>query len=213
MNKKPNYDFMYKIVIAGDANVGKTTFFKNIESYDRIPFEEYEATLGIDFNVFYKNINDKILKINLWDTAGQERYRSLIKTYLRNAVGYILIFDLNREETFDSIPKWLEHIKNINTCNHNHPILLIGNKSDLKINVKKNRIENLVLNTDQIIYAEISLKNRDNIDIIFQLLIEHIHFKIYMNNKKCCGLKYVISEEESIKLNNEYQKNKNNCCN
>lgn len=34
-------------------------------------------------------------KIELWDTAGQEKYRSLVKTYLKNADCCIYVHDVN----------------------------------------------------------------------------------------------------------------------
>lgn len=203
------YDFNYKIVIAGDADVGKTTFFKTIQKPYPISFDKYNSTVGIDFTVLYKMIENKKIKINLWDTAGQERYRSLIKTYLRDAVGYILMFDLNNESSFNSIEKWFDNINSINNCDHDHPILLIGNKLDLNSNVDKKRIEKILQYKENIIYSQISLKNKDNINIIFDLFIEQIHHNIFLKNKKCVGLRSLSSYEEDIKLK---IKNNKKCC-
>jgi Ras-related protein Rab-6A len=54
-----------------------------------------QPTIGIDFlgkNVTHNNIT---CRLQLWDTAGQERYRSLIPSYLKDAVCAIFVFDLS----------------------------------------------------------------------------------------------------------------------
>lgn len=55
-----------------------------------------QPTIGIDFlgkNVTHHSI---ACRLQLWDTAGQERYRSLIPSYLKDAVCAIFVFDLAR---------------------------------------------------------------------------------------------------------------------
>jgi len=64
-----------------------------------------------------------------WDTAGQERYRTITSSYYRGSHGIILVYDTTREETFSSIPQWLEELERYASPNVNK--LLIGNKSDL----------------------------------------------------------------------------------
>lgn len=53
-----------------------------------------QPTIGIDFlgkNVTHKGKN---YRLQLWDTAGQERFRSLIPSYLKDAICVIYVFDL-----------------------------------------------------------------------------------------------------------------------
>jgi len=38
--------------------------------------------------------NNHHLRLQLWDTAGQERFRSLIPSYLKDAMITIIVFDL-----------------------------------------------------------------------------------------------------------------------
>ena len=39
-------------------------------------------------------------KLELWDTAGQEKYRSLVKSYLKNADCCIYVHDVNGTNQF-----------------------------------------------------------------------------------------------------------------
>ena len=163
----------YKIILVGNANVGKTTFFNKIKN-NNYKLEKHSSTIGVDFSVFHKINNDINIKINLWDTAGQEKYRSLIKTYFRDACGYLLMFDLNNYQSFQDLQEWYKDIENMNNCNNIHPVLLIGNKKDLESKVNRKEIQDFLEYKKNIIYNEISLKDEDNIQIIFKLLLDHI---------------------------------------
>ena len=74
------------------------------------------------------------------DTAGQEKYKSLAKAYLKNADGVLFIFSLNEKESFDDMMKWID-LYNNNNGKSNVPMLLVGNKSDLKREVEKDVID------------------------------------------------------------------------
>ncbi|MCP9260289.1 RAB27B, member RAS oncogene family [Dirofilaria immitis] len=93
---------------------------------------QFISTVGIDFKekkVIYKSgrigyggRGQRVL-LQLWDTAGQERFRSLTTAFFRDAMGFILIFDITNEQSFLNIRDWLSQLKNIIIC---------GNKSDLE---------------------------------------------------------------------------------
>ena len=64
----------------------------------------------------------------IWDTAGQEMFRSIISTYYRGAQGVLLMYDVTRRPTFDSLNAWLSEVHG--KAPENVPILLVGNKCD-----------------------------------------------------------------------------------
>ena len=41
------------------------------------------------------------------DTAGQERYRTITTAYYRGAMGFILMYDVTNEESFNAVQDWL----------------------------------------------------------------------------------------------------------
>lgn len=69
------------------------------------------------------------MKLSLWDTAGQETYKSITRSYFRGASGALLVFDITRRATFDSVTTWLRDLRAI--AEDNIVIILVGNKSDL----------------------------------------------------------------------------------
>ncbi|RWS19922.1 hypothetical protein B4U80_01192, partial [Leptotrombidium deliense] len=68
------------------------------------------------------------IHLQLWDTAGQER--SLTTAFFRDAMGFILIFDITNEQSFVNIRNWLEQLKTHAYCEE-PDVILCGNKADL----------------------------------------------------------------------------------
>ena len=67
--------------------------------------------------------------IHFQDTAGQERYRTITTAYYRGAMGFILMYDITNEESFNSVQDWLTQIKTYSW--DNAQIILVGNKCDM----------------------------------------------------------------------------------
>jgi len=55
----------------------------------------------------------KFMKLSLWDTAGQETYKSITRSYFRGASGALLVFDITRRTTFNSVTSWLHDLRQI----------------------------------------------------------------------------------------------------
>lgn len=75
-------------------------------------------------------IQNELIKAQIWDTAGQERYRAITNTYYRQAIGVLLVYDISRRATFESISKWLQEVRD--HADEKVAIILVGNKSDLE---------------------------------------------------------------------------------
>lgn len=115
-----------KIILVGDAGVGKTSLLKRfiMNSFDK----NQNPTIACDF--FSKNVNGYTLQF--WDTAGQERFKSITQTYYRNAHAIFYMYDISSPKTFDSlIQNWIPDTKK--ECLHYDSIVkfIIAGKSDL----------------------------------------------------------------------------------
>ncbi|CAO1619972.1 unnamed protein product [Sympodiomycopsis kandeliae] len=69
------------------------------------------------------------VRLQLWDTAGQERFRSVTRSYYRGAAGCLLVYDVTKRSTFDSLPSWLADVRSL--ASSNLMVVVIGNKTDL----------------------------------------------------------------------------------
>ncbi|CAN1820630.1 Ras-related protein RABA5a [Linum perenne] len=74
------------------------------------------------------DINGKEVKAQIWDTAGQERFRAVTSAYYRGAVGALVVYDISRRQTFESVGRWLNELQTHSDMNV--VTILVGNKSD-----------------------------------------------------------------------------------
>ncbi|XP_042681931.1 ras-related protein Rab-3C [Centrocercus urophasianus] len=96
-----NFDYMFKLLIIGNSSVGKTSFL--FRYADDSFTSAFVSTVGIDFKVKTVFKNEKRIKLQIWDTAGQERYRTITTAYYRGAMGFILMYDITNEESFNAV--------------------------------------------------------------------------------------------------------------
>ncbi|KAL4369660.1 hypothetical protein GQ457_05G028970 [Hibiscus cannabinus] len=61
---------------------------------------------------------------------GFSMYRAITNAYYRGALGALLVYDVTRHVTFESIKKWLKELRN--HTDDNIVVMLVGNKSDLR---------------------------------------------------------------------------------
>ncbi|XP_074617322.1 ras and EF-hand domain-containing protein homolog isoform X4 [Acropora palmata] len=119
---------MYKLVLAGDAAVGKSSFILRL---CRNKFHNaLNSTLGVDFQTKTLCVDGKTIAFQLWDTAGQERFRSIAKSYFRKADGVLLLYDVTCETSFLDVRDWVEAIEESTPTPI--PIMMCGNKIDLR---------------------------------------------------------------------------------
>jgi Ras-related protein Rab-1A len=63
-----DFDALYKIVLIGESNSGKTSML--LRFAENIFNDKYLCTIGVDFKIKTLKIDDKIVKMQIWDTAG-----------------------------------------------------------------------------------------------------------------------------------------------
>ncbi|XP_052267570.1 ras-related protein Rab-27A-like [Dreissena polymorpha] len=144
MTDSPNhgpsdYDYLVKFLALGDSGVGKTCFL--FQYTDNTFTGKFISTVGIDFRekrVLHRSPGpdgsygrSQRIHLQLWDTAGQERFRSLTTAFFRDAMGFLLLFDLTNEQSFINIRNWLTQLSTHAYC-ENPDIVLCGNKFDLE---------------------------------------------------------------------------------
>ncbi len=126
MTNDPSTLPVYKVVIAGDGNVGKTSL---IRRYCEGKFDESRiTTLGVDFQTKIVTVGDRLVKLSIWDVAGQERFLSFRDTFYRGAHAVALVYDVTSPPTFFNLMHWRDEVQSIVPL---VPMVVIGNKVDL----------------------------------------------------------------------------------
>uniref|UniRef100_A0A7N6F5U0 EF-hand domain-containing protein n=1 Tax=Anabas testudineus TaxID=64144 RepID=A0A7N6F5U0_ANATE len=119
---------MYRLVLAGDAGAGKSSFLLRLTLND---FRgDIQTTLGVDFQMKRMLVDGEKTSLQIWDTAGQERFRSIARSYFRKAHGVLLLYDVTSESSFLNVRAWVDQIQD--STDEKIPMCVIGNKVDLR---------------------------------------------------------------------------------
>nr|MDO8085947.1 Rab family GTPase [Candidatus Sigynarchaeum springense] len=161
-------DYIFKIVLAGDGAVGKTTL---VERFVEQKFtEDYMATIGAGImkKEYKLRGEDVTCQLSIWDLAGQDLFKRARKSYFNNTSAGILVFDVTRKETFKHVKTWMEEFKIVRKP---IPIVLVGNKIDLEgaREVSKGEGEELAKELN-LSYIETSAKEGSNVEEVFEML-------------------------------------------
>ena len=221
-NEDSNSLLKFKLIVVGDQSTGKSCILNRFAN--EIFEENYQATIGLDFQSKTVNIKGHDIRLVLYDTAGQEKFRSLIPMYIREAQIILLVYDVTNKESFDSIPKWFSEVLDVK--NDEAVFALIGNKIDLIDNRQVTYEEGKKLaNEKNIIFEEVSAKDGQNFDELFNnKLFESIYKKFkdkFDSIEKVANNEFLENNEEiqtktnvrlDINDNNNQLKKKKKCC-
>jgi small GTP-binding protein len=168
----------FKIITIGDSGVGKTSIIR------RFVFNTFEqdnlSTIGVNFSFKDCTIkNGNKVKIKVIDTAGQEKYKSLSKSYFKNADGVLFVFAIDDLQSFQNIREWITLFNENNSGKEGIPKYLIANKDDLENESKVNKElidQFLKENNNQYKFKSVSaLKCDKRIEELFQEIAENLY--------------------------------------
>ncbi len=121
-----SYDYLFKIVVIGEYGVGKSAL---IEQYTSGTFEPaYNPTVGSDFSIANIVLDTSRVKLQIWDTSGQERFREMRQSYIAQAQGVIIVFDVCDLTSYQKVLNWIQEARKL--CNKDVNIILVGNKAE-----------------------------------------------------------------------------------
>uniref|UniRef100_A0A1B6LE46 Ras-related protein Rab n=1 Tax=Graphocephala atropunctata TaxID=36148 RepID=A0A1B6LE46_9HEMI len=125
-------DVQFKFLIIGDFGVGKTAIVRRY--VDGRFSSKYKITIGADFAL--KHISwdeDTRINLQLWDIAGNERFGYMTRVYYKYAVAAVVVFDITRSTTMQSVSKWLHDLREKVTLSDGTavPVVLLANKCDV----------------------------------------------------------------------------------
>lgn len=127
----PLFHYQFRVILIGDSTVGKSSLLKYFTE-GKIA-EISDPTVGVDFYARMVELRPNFrVKLQLWDTAGQEKFRSITRSYYRNSVGVMLVYDISNRASFENISSWLHEAEsNMGGPNPGKCVFqLVGHKSD-----------------------------------------------------------------------------------
>jgi len=119
----------FKMVVVGAGGVGKSGLTlqfcagKCPKRYDPTIEDSYRKTTEVD---------GRACTLDILDTAGQEEYASLRSEYMQEGKGFVLVYSITAEESFNQMDEFKKQIEQTKGSHEKVPIVLVGNKSDLE---------------------------------------------------------------------------------
>ena len=207
-NNSAKEEYKFKVVVVGDSSVGKTNLIKRFinDTFNK----DSKATVGVEFLSKTYLINQEVFKIEIWDTAGQERYKAITTTYYKGAKGALIVYDITRKETFDSVDRWISELNN--SGDKNMTMLLIGNKCDLdsQRQVTKEQGEEKA-KAFKVAFLETSASSGENLDVAFEMIMKEVYNKCKNEIEEDDGMEEMHMGQE-IDLTKQQPKVKRSCC-
>lgn len=137
MKTQQGYDYLFKIVVAGEPNVGKRTLIQRYVNdiyYEDGSYQMNECTIKTI------TVKDKKAKLNIYNTQGLEKQRDIGESYYGGVHAAMVCFDATDSYTLNSI---LDLVKVIERYSQHAEFLLVETKSDEECGIEDSEIENV----------------------------------------------------------------------
>jgi small GTP-binding protein len=123
------------------------------------------------------------LLLEILDTAGQEEYKALRDNYMRKAHGFLVVYSVVEQKTFEEVGEFHAQILRVKDKD-NFPMVFVGNKSDLESERTVHYDEGMnFAKQKEVGFIETSARARRNVDEAFHLLVKEVR-KFQGFNKK-----------------------------
>lgn len=162
---------IHKVIMVGSGGVGKSALTLQF-MYDEF-VEDYEPTKADSYRKKVV-LDGEEVQIDILDTAGQEDYAAIRDNYFRSGEGFLCVFSIKEQESFQATQDFREQILRVKN-DENIPFLLVGNMVDLAELRQVSLDEANKRATEwKVRYVETSAKTRANVDKVFYDLMREI---------------------------------------
>ncbi|KYO32732.1 hypothetical protein Y1Q_0009339 [Alligator mississippiensis] len=118
----------YKVVVLGSGGVGKSAL--TVQFVTGTFIEKYDPTIE-DFYRKEIEVDSSPSVLEILDTAGTEQFASMRDLYIKNGQGFILVYSLVNQQSFQDIKPMRDQIVRVKRY-EKVPLILVGNKVDLE---------------------------------------------------------------------------------
>lgn len=174
---EPPFHYQFRLILIGDSTVGKSSLLRVFT--DGHFSETLDPTVGVDFFSKTVEIRDGIrIKLQLWDTAGQEKFRSITRSYYRNSVGALLIYDITKRGSFEHLVDWLFEVrKHIEPSKAVYQVVACKNDLNDEREIPQDEGKAFA-EFYNIKFIETSARNNHNVDLAFKTIAEDIYDRV-----------------------------------
>eukprot|EP00747_Dinoflagellata_sp_TGD_P004126 gnl/TRDRNA2_/TRDRNA2_110670_c0_seq1.p1 gnl/TRDRNA2_/TRDRNA2_110670_c0~~gnl/TRDRNA2_/TRDRNA2_110670_c0_seq1.p1 ORF type:complete len:720 (+),score=108.47 gnl/TRDRNA2_/TRDRNA2_110670_c0_seq1:108-2267(+) len=104
---------VFKVVLVGDAKVGKTSLLLNWAAPGEFS-EYYEPTVSPEITTKDLVVGDRTVRLQVWDTGfGDASAGTQFRRFVDGAAGAVLAYDLSDPASVDGVAHWHEQVRGI----------------------------------------------------------------------------------------------------
>ena len=181
-DKKIDNGLSMKLISLGDVEVGKSCLIKRYCEGSFV--EDYITTIGIDYGVKKVPFNDCLVNINIFDLSGDDDYKTVRMEYYKDSMGVLMVYDINLQETFDSLGKWEKEAEKNGLDLSKCVVVVLGNKTDLKKRQVKTETARVRAKEKDYKFFEASAKSGANVSEAFKFLFDGMYNRTIENRSK-----------------------------
>ena len=186
------FDIIYKIVITGNINAGKTSLFNY---YTGNNSKKNSSSIAPLLGKKYISLDDKIILIHIWDTCGMEHFGHIVDIFYKDAKGAFVVYDITDRQSFNSVGKWIDKLSDSNPI-----ITILGNKCDLTNRTISKDDGKKTAEKYKAYFFETSCLNKTNLDQALDNLVRSIYSKYKDDND---DNDFIIYKDNSFEIENK----------
>ncbi|ELR17081.1 Ras subfamily protein [Acanthamoeba castellanii str. Neff] len=113
-SQQDSQEHIMKVVVVGHAEFERTRLVRHWAGHGPGQTSRRATTIGVDFALNVLDVNGAVVRVQTWDIANQERFGNMVRVYLKEACGAVLVYDVTKRESFDRLPEWVAHVQKAN---------------------------------------------------------------------------------------------------
>ncbi|XP_063883657.1 ras-related protein Rab-8B-like isoform X1 [Scylla paramamosain] len=129
-----------KVLVVGNSTVDKGLLLSKFENSERRDYS-FVSTIGlsccltiiplvlsIPFRVRDVNVDGQTVRLQLWDAGWTEAWAAVDASShdARAASALLLVYDVTREDTYESVRMWLQRVKSAGRCTDRVVMMVLG---------------------------------------------------------------------------------------
>uniref|UniRef100_A0A8C2UBR8 small monomeric GTPase n=8 Tax=Amniota TaxID=32524 RepID=A0A8C2UBR8_COTJA len=175
----------YKVVVLGSGGVGKSAL--TVQFVTGTFIEKYDPTIE-DFYRKEIEVDSSPSVLEILDTAGTEQFASMRDLYIKNGQGFILVYSLVNQQSFQDIRPMRDQIIRVKRY-EKVPVILVGNKVDLESEREVSSNEGRALAEEWgCPFMETSAKSKTMVDELFAEIVRQMNYAAQPDkDDPCCS--------------------------
>eukprot|EP00933_Yihiella_yeosuensis_P071480 TRINITY_DN79687_c0_g1_i1.p1 TRINITY_DN79687_c0_g1~~TRINITY_DN79687_c0_g1_i1.p1 ORF type:complete len:186 (-),score=24.19 TRINITY_DN79687_c0_g1_i1:73-630(-) len=162
-----------KMMVLGDAGIGKTSLVKALCSPEESLSSRYEPTVGADFVVHNLLHAGREFRVNIWDVGGDPKFVDVRNEFYKDMQGILLLFDVTSRRSFQNLDRWMDEVAKFNQ-GADVQYVLVGTKAESSPRSVTEQVAREWARGRNLPYFEVSAAQKTGLEMPFKELASRL---------------------------------------